>query len=457
MLELARKGFFSQLIVVPLFHRHRILTQVAADNVNIVKLLPPLIIGDEEIDAFVAALDDVLADATRSSGLLFEVGTTMARNSLRRDRHPPGRPDRRHAGRDGARTRPRDLGPGTRVLVTGGAGFVGSSVVRAALDRGAEVVALVEPGGDTANLDGLDVEIVSGDLRDPVAVDRAVAGCDIVFHVAALYRFWAPDPAAFYDINVTGTRHVLDAARSHGVARVVYTSTVGTLGLTGATTDAPVDERVLRPRRPPLRPVQAVEVRGRARGAAGRRPRACRSSSSSRPPRSGPATGARRRRGGPSSSSSTAAFPGYVDTTLNIVDVEDVAAGHLLAAERGRVRAELHPGGPEPRPARRAGHPGRRHRAAGPDPPVPRPPWPWPPGTSRISSRAACCGASPRSPWRGRGCRPPTCPSTTPGPARSWATRSRPAAEALERAARWFVESGAVRPERVARCTWPGS
>ena len=92
VLELARKGFFSQLIVVPLFHRHRILTQVAADNVNIVKLLPPLIIGDEEIEAFVAALDDVLADATRSSRLLFEVGTTMACNTLRRDRH---RPDRR--------------------------------------------------------------------------------------------------------------------------------------------------------------------------------------------------------------------------------------------------------------------------------------------------------------------------------------------------------------------------
>ena len=90
MLEMARKGFFSQLIVVPLFHRHRILTQVAADNVNIIKLLPPLVIGDDEIDAFVSALDDVLADATRSAGLLFEVGTTMARNTLRRDRQRPG-------------------------------------------------------------------------------------------------------------------------------------------------------------------------------------------------------------------------------------------------------------------------------------------------------------------------------------------------------------------------------
>jgi ornithine--oxo-acid transaminase len=89
MMELARKGLFSQLIVFPLFHRHRILTQVAADNVNIIKLLPPLIIGDAEIDHFVAALDDVLADAHRSSGLLVEVGASMARNTLRSRRRAP--------------------------------------------------------------------------------------------------------------------------------------------------------------------------------------------------------------------------------------------------------------------------------------------------------------------------------------------------------------------------------
>jgi ornithine--oxo-acid transaminase len=84
LMELARKGLFSQLIVVPLFRRHRILTQVAADNVNIIKLLPPLTVSDEEIDAFVTALDDVLGDAHRSSGLLVGVGASMARNSLRR-------------------------------------------------------------------------------------------------------------------------------------------------------------------------------------------------------------------------------------------------------------------------------------------------------------------------------------------------------------------------------------
>jgi ornithine--oxo-acid transaminase len=92
LIELARKGMFSQLVVVPLFQRHRILTQVAADNVNIIKLLPPLIIGDEEIDAFVAALDDVLADATRSSALLVEVGTSMARNTMRRGHSRPAAP-----------------------------------------------------------------------------------------------------------------------------------------------------------------------------------------------------------------------------------------------------------------------------------------------------------------------------------------------------------------------------
>jgi ornithine--oxo-acid transaminase len=85
MMESARKGLFSQLIVGPLFHRHRILTQVAADNMNVVKLLPPLIAGQEEVDYFVSALDDVLEDAHRNSGLLFEFGKTLAKSALRRE------------------------------------------------------------------------------------------------------------------------------------------------------------------------------------------------------------------------------------------------------------------------------------------------------------------------------------------------------------------------------------
>lgn len=88
-LEAVRTALFSQMVVVPLFHRHRILTQVAADNMNVVKLLPPLIAGQEEVDAFVAALDDVLRDAHRGSGLLVEFGTTMAKSALRRNGSKP--------------------------------------------------------------------------------------------------------------------------------------------------------------------------------------------------------------------------------------------------------------------------------------------------------------------------------------------------------------------------------
>jgi acetylornithine/succinyldiaminopimelate/putrescine aminotransferase len=85
--ETMRTALFSQLVVVPLFHRHGIITQVAADGVNVVKLLPPLIAGEEEVDYFVAALDDVLTSAEQGSSLFFEVGRTMARGAMRRTGH----------------------------------------------------------------------------------------------------------------------------------------------------------------------------------------------------------------------------------------------------------------------------------------------------------------------------------------------------------------------------------
>ena len=346
-------------------------------------------------------------------------------------------------------------GVGDRVLVTGGAGFVGSSVVRRVLARGAHPVALVEPHGGTANLDGLEVELVEGDLRDPAAVDRAVAGCSVVFHVGALYRFWAPDPAAFYDINVTGTRHVLESARAHGCARVVYTSTVGTLGLHGATTGSPVDERsfahvdhlfglykqtkyvaeheVLRAGAEGL-PVVLVQ----------------------------PTTPVGPRDSTPTPTGRTmleflnGRIPGYVDTTLNIVDVEDVAEGHLLAAEHGL--------------------PGRSYILGGANLAL-----------GDVFGTLAAVTGLPRAGRRFPGAfalvvghlcdlvegrllkREPTIPleaarmSTTHMSFDDTRARvelgytSRPPAEALERAARWFVESGAVRPERVARCTWPSA
>ena len=115
--------------------------------------------------------------------------------------------------------------------MTGASGFIGSAVTRNLVAREQEVIALVEPGADTANLEGLDVKQVVGDLRNAESVRQAVSGCRAVFHVAALYRFWARDPSAFYAINVEGTRNVLAAASEAGVERLVYTSTVGTLGL----------------------------------------------------------------------------------------------------------------------------------------------------------------------------------------------------------------------------------
>ena len=123
------------------------------------------------------------------------------------------------------------LASGDRVLVTGASGFIGSAVTRQLVARQQEVIALVEPGADTTNLEGLEVKQVVGDLRSLDSVQSAVNGCRAVFHVAALYRFWARDPDVFYAINVDGTRNVLVAAEEAGVERLVYTSTVGTLGL----------------------------------------------------------------------------------------------------------------------------------------------------------------------------------------------------------------------------------
>src|SRR5437773_4539214 len=113
-------------------------------------------------------------------------------------------------------------------LVTGASGFLGWHVARVLVERGLPVRALVRPG---SRVNGLDVECVTGDLRDPASLERAVAGCELVFHVAADYRLWAKDPGELYRSNVDGTRNLLSAAKRAGVERVVYTSTVGCIGV----------------------------------------------------------------------------------------------------------------------------------------------------------------------------------------------------------------------------------
>ena len=229
MMEGARKGLFSQLIVGPLFHRHRILTQVAGDNMNVVKLLPPLIAGQEEVDYFVEALDDVLADAHRNSALVVRV-----RQDARQERAAPGAvlstlPGRRRT----IRTR---RSRSSRATAYSSRAQVGSSARRSpgpCSPGGPRSSASSSPVCADTNLDDLAVERVVADLRDGPAVLGRDQGCRLVFHVAALYRFWARDPAEFYEVNVGGSLNVVDAAMAAGVERLVYTSTVGTIGLDG--------------------------------------------------------------------------------------------------------------------------------------------------------------------------------------------------------------------------------
>jgi dihydroflavonol-4-reductase len=139
-------------------------------------------------------------------------------------------------------TGPVTIEPGDRVVITGAAGFIGSAVARAVQARGATIVALVEPGADDRNLEGMDAECAVADIRDVAAVRAACKSARFVFHLAAIYRFWARDPRIFYDVNVGGTLNVLAAARAAGCERLVFTSTVGVLGVDGRRSAESADE-----------------------------------------------------------------------------------------------------------------------------------------------------------------------------------------------------------------------
>lgn len=125
-----------------------------------------------------------------------------------------------------------------KTLVTGSTGFLGSAVLRELLDDGRRVKVLVRKGTDTANIDGLDVEIAYGDLRDFESLLSALNGCDVLYHVAAYYSLWNRDQQLIYEINVEGTRKILQAAQEKCLGKIVYTSTVGCIGLNDDTTPA---------------------------------------------------------------------------------------------------------------------------------------------------------------------------------------------------------------------------
>lgn len=221
------------------------------------------------------------------------------------------------------------------ILLTGGTGFIGAHIVRALLERDqggrGTVRCLVRAGSRRDNLEGLGVEMVEGDLLDPASLARAAEGCTEVYHCAADYRLWAPEPAEIYRTNVDGTRHVLAAANAVG-ARVIYTSSVGALGLHADGTAA--DEAT---------PVGLEDMIGHYKRSKYLAERVAEEAAAAGQEVVivNPSTPVGEMDVKPTPTGQMIVdflnrrVPAYVDTGLNLVDVRDVARGHLLAAERG--------------------------------------------------------------------------------------------------------------------------
>jgi dihydroflavonol-4-reductase len=219
-------------------------------------------------------------------------------------------------------------------LVTGATGFVGSAVARALLGRGYRVRVLARPNSDRRNLAGLAVEVAEGAMEDPRSLARAVAGCRYVYHVAADYRIWVPDPASMYRANVDGTRDLLIAALEAGAERVVYTSSVATLGLVaGGSADEETPSNIDDMIGPYKRSKFAAEEVARELVREGGLPVVIVNPSTP----VGPGDIKPTPTGRLIVEAARGQMPAFVDTGLNIVHVDDVAEGHLAAAEKGRI------------------------------------------------------------------------------------------------------------------------
>ena len=220
-----------------------------------------------------------------------------------------------------------------KAFVTGATGFLGSHVARVLAEQGADLRLLVRPTSNLRNLEGLKAETATGDLRDPASLEKAMAGCDAVFHVAADYRLWVRNPDDMYRSNVEGTRAILEAARKNRVQRVVYTSSVATVGFnrsgTPADEDSPVSlaDMIGHYKRSKFMAEQIALEAGRAgMHVVTVNPTTPVGEQDVKPTPTGRIVVDFLKR----------KFPAYVETGLNLVDVRECARGHLLALEKGK-------------------------------------------------------------------------------------------------------------------------
>jgi dihydroflavonol-4-reductase len=223
-----------------------------------------------------------------------------------------------------------------KAFVTGATGFLGSHVARVLASQGAELRLLVRPTSDLRNLEGLNADRVVGDLRDAASIGKALSGCDVVFHVAADYRLWVRDPKEMYRSNVEGTRSLLEAARKQGVRRVVYTSSVATMGFTTSTNNRSAANE--------QSPVSLDDMIGHYK-----RSKFMAEQVAFDAAKSGvdvvvvnPTTPIGERDIKPTPTGRIVVdflkrkFPAYVETGLNLVDATECARGHVQALEKGR-------------------------------------------------------------------------------------------------------------------------
>jgi len=221
-----------------------------------------------------------------------------------------------------------------KAFVTGATGFLGSHVARVLADAGAELRLLVRPTSSLKNLEGLNAQTASGDLRDPSSLERALSGCEVVFHVAADYRYWVQDPGEMYRSNVEGTRAILEAARKNNVRRIVYTSSVATMGFRAdgrpANEDSPVSlaDMIGHYKRSKFMAEQIATEAGR---------------SGMQVVTVNPTTPIGEQDVKPTPTGRIVVdflkrrFPAYIETGLNLVDVRECARGHVAALEKGKA------------------------------------------------------------------------------------------------------------------------